>query len=181
MNHGIFLYYKLHCNIHLNQFKILLITLPVKKQWSDLNSTQNWFLSLIFFPDPPRNTTVSVIPDEEGVATALICRSDANPPVHTYTWYKGPRCVTTPDIQQGTQSLDPPCGTGQILNITHISEAAATQYCCVANNGHGSQNFTVTVNTDTGRFLQNQRNSSLVPGVEHWNLIVHNILFVIIQ
>ncbi|KAM4633823.1 cell adhesion molecule 4-like, partial [Polymixia lowei] len=75
---------------------------------------------------PPRHTAVSVLPAgelPEGVAVVLTCSSNANPPVHTYTWYQGPGCLTTPEINshQRSESLTTPRETGQTLNITNIS------------------------------------------------------------
>ncbi|XP_076145935.1 HEPACAM family member 2-like [Alosa pseudoharengus] len=81
---------------------------------------------------PPRNTTVLVIVDHLGEivlgeSVNLTCRSDANPPVHTYTLYR----------KTGTQiSL---LGGGQSYIIANISYETSGLYYCVAQNSVGEQ------------------------------------------
>uniref|UniRef100_UPI003AAED259 igLON family member 5 n=1 Tax=Centroberyx gerrardi TaxID=166262 RepID=UPI003AAED259 len=106
---------------------------------------------------PPRNTTVSVSPAgelPEGLPVTLTCSSDANPPVHTYTWYQGPGCLTTPGINfqqnSGAESLATP-RTGQRLSIANITMKEYGQFCCVSSNRHGSQNYIVTLTADSAR------------------------------
>ena len=43
------------------------------------------------YADPPRNTIIESDPSDEmieGSTVTLTCMSEADPPVHTYTWIK---------------------------------------------------------------------------------------------
>ncbi|KAL2086479.1 hypothetical protein ACEWY4_017538 [Coilia grayii] len=75
----------------------------------------------------PRHTTVSVSPPgdiKEGDSVTLTCSSDANPPIHTYTWYKS-----------GDQSSV--VGSGQNYRFESINSEQGGHYHCVAQNGIG--------------------------------------------
>ncbi|XP_048105341.1 B-cell receptor CD22-like [Alosa alosa] len=79
---------------------------------------------------PPRNTAVFV--DHHGEVVAgdsvnLTCRSDANPPVHTYTWYR----------KTGNQTSL--LGGGQSYVVANISYETSGLYYCVAQNSVGEQ------------------------------------------
>ncbi|XP_063065482.1 sialoadhesin-like, partial [Engraulis encrasicolus] len=77
----------------------------------------------------PRNTLVSIIPTghiDEGNSVTLTCTSDANPPVHTYTWYNVNR--------------KKPIGSGQNYIINHIRAGDSGQYYCRVENSIGSSN-----------------------------------------
>ncbi|KAI4902844.1 hypothetical protein NFI96_026844 [Prochilodus magdalenae] len=65
---------------------------------------------------PPKNVSVSI----SGKAAILTCRSDANPPVKTYTWY-----------EDGEPS---PVGFG-----VRYSPLLSGSYYCEAQNEHGAQ------------------------------------------
>ncbi|XP_063064881.1 B-cell receptor CD22-like [Engraulis encrasicolus] len=76
---------------------------------------------------PPKKTSVSISPAGkvvEGDSVTLTCSSDANPPVHTYTWYK-----TT----QGVNAI----GSGQTYNFNNISSEHTGQYYCRGTNRIG--------------------------------------------
>ncbi|KAI1894907.1 hypothetical protein AGOR_G00120600 [Albula goreensis] len=82
---------------------------------------------------PPKSTSVSVSPSgeiEEGSSVTLTCSSDANPPVHRYTWFKKTGAVTSER------------GTGESYTITNISSEDSGQYYCEAQNQHGALNST---------------------------------------
>ncbi|MCJ8748154.1 hypothetical protein PDJAM_G00161820, partial [Pangasius djambal] len=69
----------------------------------------------------PKRVSVSISPSGEiveGSSVTLTCSSDANPPVHDYTWYKG------------TSSI----GTGQTYIIHMISSEDSGEYKCKAGN-----------------------------------------------
>ena len=68
---------------------------------------------------------------EEGQSVVLSCRSQANPPAHTYTWYKkrGPESV----LKMVAEELN--------LTLTSSDEGL---YHCEAHNEVGSQNSSVT-------------------------------------
>lgn len=113
------------------------------------------------FLDSPRNTAVSVRhsgKQEEGLPVTFTCSSDANPPVHTYTWYQGEACLPTTDksFHQGRQSLATPTGRGKTLSSVNITADDCGQHCCVARNRHGSQTCSVTLECSTGRFIKLQ-------------------------
>ncbi|XP_036421945.1 B-cell receptor CD22-like isoform X2 [Colossoma macropomum] len=78
--------------------------------------------------DSPKNVVVSGpsggIP--EGDSVSLTCRSDANPPVESYTWFK----------RSGTEDIQ--IGTGHSYTIEHISIEDNHKYKCRASNQHGS-------------------------------------------
>ncbi|KAK0155587.1 Cell adhesion molecule 4 [Merluccius polli] len=90
---------------------------------------------------PPYNTTVMIL--RPGLLTeglVLTCSSDANPPVHTYTWHQGPGCLTTEG--RTMETLDTPIGIHQTLH-TNITTEESGPYCCVASNDLGSHNRTL--------------------------------------
>ncbi|XP_071325030.1 B-cell receptor CD22 isoform X2 [Trachinotus anak] len=102
----------------------------------------------------PRNTTVSVSPAgklQKALPATLTCNSDANPPVHTYTWYQGEACLSTTDrsFHQARQSPATPTGRGSTLSSTNITAEEDELHCCVARNRHGSQTYTVTLKDST--------------------------------
>ncbi|KAG5278270.1 hypothetical protein AALO_G00097100 [Alosa alosa] len=76
----------------------------------------------------PRNTSVSVSSGdiEEGNSVSLTCSSDANPPVHNYTWYRN---------KHGSEPAW--LGQGQTYSITNISAEHSGLYYCKAENKHG--------------------------------------------
>ena len=85
-------------------------------------------------PDAPRKTTALVAPPAEIVwdnSMTLTCSSDANPPVHNYTWY----------MKRGTQIS--PLGAGQSFIAANINNDTSGLYYCVARNSVGAQNSTV--------------------------------------
>ncbi|XP_076136229.1 B-cell receptor CD22-like [Alosa pseudoharengus] len=84
----------------------------------------------------PRNTSVSVSPSgdiEEGSSVTLTCSSDANPPVHTYTWYRR---------KHGSESTW--IGRGQTYSITNVSTEHSGLYYCKAENKHGASHSNTT-------------------------------------
>ncbi|GAA6070091.1 Fc receptor-like protein 5 isoform X4, partial [Tachysurus ichikawai] len=73
----------------------------------------------------PENTTAVVLSSGdtlEGVSVTLSCSSDANPPVHTYSWFK-----------QGS-AADTLLITGQNYSISEISSQHRGLYYCTAHN-----------------------------------------------
>ncbi|XP_047659578.1 B-cell receptor CD22-like [Tachysurus fulvidraco] len=76
---------------------------------------------------PPKRVSVSISPSGEiveGSSVTLTCSSDANPPVHRYTWYK---------VNERS-----PVGSGQSYSFTLTSSSSGWFYC-VAQNKYGSQ------------------------------------------
>ncbi|XP_062388054.1 B-cell receptor CD22-like [Sardina pilchardus] len=77
----------------------------------------------------PKNTLVSVRPDvniTNGESVTLTCRSDANPPVENYTWFK---------VDESN-----PVRSGQQYSITNIKSEDGGQYYCEARNKYGAEN-----------------------------------------
>lgn len=123
------------------------------------NGLTNKQLNLLppFCLDPPRNTTISVSPPGEqqsALPVTLTCSSDANPPVHTYTWYQGQACLPTTDksFHQARQSQATVTETGFTLSSVTVAAEKAEQHCCVARNRHGSQTAVVTLKGSSGRW-----------------------------
>ncbi|XP_048105001.1 B-cell receptor CD22-like [Alosa alosa] len=81
----------------------------------------------------PKNVSVSIKASskiEDSVVT-LTCSSDANPPVHTYTWY----------MKSGAESLVR--GTGESVSFNLTSDTSGLYYC-EAHNEVGSTNSSQT-------------------------------------
>ncbi|XP_026787651.3 B-cell receptor CD22 [Pangasianodon hypophthalmus] len=75
---------------------------------------------------PPKRVSVSISPSGEiveGSSVTLTCSSDANPPVETYTWFKGTSYI----------------GTGQSYIINRISSEDSGEYKCKSSNQHGEK------------------------------------------
>ncbi|KAL2086847.1 hypothetical protein ACEWY4_017906 [Coilia grayii] len=82
--------------------------------------------------DKPKNVLVSISASGdmgEGDRVTLTCSSDANPPVHNYTWY----------MKTGAESLVR--GTGESISFNVTSDTSGLYYC-QAQNEVGSQTST---------------------------------------
>ncbi|KAG5278782.1 hypothetical protein AALO_G00102720 [Alosa alosa] len=78
----------------------------------------------------PKNVSVSIKASgeiQEGTSVTLTCSSDANPPVHTYTWY----------MKSGAESLVRGSGESISFNVTSDTNGL---YYCEAQNAVGSAN-----------------------------------------
>ncbi|KAI5623468.1 B-cell receptor CD22-like, partial [Silurus asotus] len=76
--------------------------------------------------DRPKRVSVSISPSGEimeGRSVTLNCSSDANPPVETYTWYKGTYSITT----------------GKTYTINQINSEHSGEYVCEAKNKQGHE------------------------------------------
>ncbi|XP_042578117.1 myelin-associated glycoprotein-like isoform X3 [Cyprinus carpio] len=85
----------------------------------------------------PKNTAVSVLPSSsvlEGSSVTLICSSDANPAVLSYTWSR--------ESEGQLKQLQ----TGQNLTFNRTDPTHRGWYYCTAQNQHGSQNSSVKLN-----------------------------------
>ena len=91
------------------------------------------------------NVSVEVSPPDspaESSSVKLTCSSDANPPVHNYTWYKrtGP---------PGSSSLVQ-VGSGQVLLLASLQPSHTGLYFCHTRNSLGENNSTeVLLHMDT--------------------------------
>ncbi|KAI4879190.1 hypothetical protein NFI96_025974, partial [Prochilodus magdalenae] len=77
----------------------------------------------------PKTVLVSSRPSGRvlaGTSVTLNCRSEANPPVESYTWFK----------RSGTEDVQ--TGSGQSYTISYISPSDSNKYKCRASNQHGS-------------------------------------------
>ncbi|XP_046693937.1 B-cell receptor CD22-like isoform X3 [Silurus meridionalis] len=81
---------------------------------------------------PPKNVFISPSGEiVEGRLVTLTCSSDANPPVETYTWFKGRTSV----------------GKEKTFTISKISSEDSGEYKCMCSNEVGHQNsISVTLN-----------------------------------
>ncbi|XP_073669930.1 hemicentin-1-like [Paramisgurnus dabryanus] len=89
------------------------------------------FLDILF---SPKNTSISAIPSNivlEASPLSLICSTNANPAVITYTWYK--------DNGGQLQQLQ----TGYNLTISVTNRTQSGRYFCFAQNKYGQQNSAV--------------------------------------
>ncbi|XP_041958578.1 B-cell receptor CD22-like [Alosa sapidissima] len=86
----------------------------------------------------PRNVSVSISPSgiEAGSPVTLTCSSDANPPVHTYTWY----------MKSGAESLVK--GTGESISFNVTSNTSGLYYCEAQNELGSTNSDAVTVVTE---------------------------------
>ncbi|KAJ0000153.1 hypothetical protein NQD34_011995 [Periophthalmus magnuspinnatus] len=96
---------------------------------------------------PPRNTALSASPladNAVGGLVTLTCSSEANPPVLTYTWYKGAACDSGADtsLYKSTLSFASGTGGGLTLSRINVSSDSSEELCCVSRNQHGSQKST---------------------------------------
>nr|XP_055071041.1 B-cell receptor CD22-like [Misgurnus anguillicaudatus] len=82
------------------------------------------YLNVIYTPNKP---VISIKPDEimEGDSVNLTCSSDANPPVHNYSWFKVNKTTSV--------------GSGQTYIITNINSSHSEEFYCEAQNEVGSQ------------------------------------------
>nr|XP_055062403.1 sialoadhesin-like [Misgurnus anguillicaudatus] len=74
----------------------------------------------------PRNVVVSISGSDEimeGDSVNLTCRSESNPPVQEYSWFKGEKFI----------------GSGQIYSITSIRSDHSGEYKCKSRNKHGEK------------------------------------------
>ncbi|KAI5614752.1 B-cell receptor CD22-like, partial [Silurus asotus] len=97
--------------------------------------------------DRPKNVSISLSGEiVEGSSVTLTCSSDANPPVETYTWFKGRTSV----------------GRGKTFTISKVSSKHSGEYKCMCSNKVGHQNSTsVTLNV-----LYPPKNVSISPSAE---------------
>ncbi|KAK7887123.1 hypothetical protein WMY93_026744 [Mugilogobius chulae] len=95
------------------------------------------------FIDPPRNTAISLSSskDRSVAIVTLTCRSEANPPVLTYSWYKGAACDSGADtsFHKSLQSYGLVTEGDLTMSKINISSDSSEVHCCVARNRHGSQ------------------------------------------
>ncbi|XP_037399213.1 B-cell receptor CD22-like [Pygocentrus nattereri] len=78
---------------------------------------------------PPKNVSVSISPSGEiveGSSVTLTCSSDGNPPVKTYTWFKGSTSI----------------GEGKTYSIPNIRSEDSGEYTCQSRNDHGERRST---------------------------------------
>ncbi|XP_047659020.1 B-cell receptor CD22-like [Tachysurus fulvidraco] len=78
---------------------------------------------------PPKRVSVSISPSGEiveGSSVTLTCSSDANPPVQSYTWYKGRSSIST----------------GNTFTMIRIRSEDSGEFTCRAENKHGGLSST---------------------------------------
>ncbi|KAL1021420.1 hypothetical protein UPYG_G00013060 [Umbra pygmaea] len=88
----------------------------------------------------PKNVSVTVNPSGElvvGSTVTLTCSSDAYPPVIKYTWFKN--------------NVTLPKASGQVYNLTAISDNEVGVYYCEAQNNMGAKNSTGRSITVSGK------------------------------
>nr|XP_055062366.1 B-cell receptor CD22-like [Misgurnus anguillicaudatus] len=98
-------------------------------QGHNLTSTHQ-YLNVIYAPDKP---AISINPSGEimeGDSVNLTCSSDANPPVHNYTWFKKNKTVAS----------------GQTYIISKIRSDQSGEYKCKSINELGQRYSAVTLN-----------------------------------
>ncbi|XP_062400213.1 B-cell receptor CD22-like [Sardina pilchardus] len=88
--------------------------------------TSNSAVQLVNVFYSPKNTSVIVSSSGEGRSVTLTCTADANPPVHTYSWYR--------KTSSGSVLMD----TGNSSSYTGVSDGDS--YYCAVHNEYGSHN-----------------------------------------
>ena len=87
-------------------------------------------LACWWYADPPRNTIIESDPSDEmieGSTVTLTCMSEADPPVHTYTWIKKSGAV---ELKSGKEKT---------LIFSKIRSEDRGEYLCQAVNRIGQQ------------------------------------------
>ncbi|XP_058236613.1 B-cell receptor CD22-like isoform X2 [Hemibagrus wyckioides] len=75
---------------------------------------------------PPKSVSVFISPSDEVMEDSVVtltCSSDANPPVHRYTWYKGKIAISK----------------GQSYSIKKVSSEDSGEYRCLVENQYGEE------------------------------------------
>ncbi|GAA6224414.1 B-cell receptor CD22-like isoform X1 [Lates japonicus] len=131
------------------------------------DKVQNSKILAIDVEYPPRYATVSISPAgelQEVLPVTLTCSSEANPPVHMYSWYKGAACLPTTDksFHQPRQTLATLTGRGSTLSSANISAEEYGKHCCVARNRHGSHVYSVTLRDSRAANTSNSSGSRAV-------------------
>ncbi|XP_039516570.1 B-cell receptor CD22-like isoform X2 [Pimephales promelas] len=101
----------------------------------------------------PKNTSAHVTGSGfvvEGRSVTLSCSSDANPPVLNYTWYRD------------TEEPLKPVQSGQNLTISNTDPTHSGRYVCTAQNEHGTQNASVTLNVQFAPKISSFCKSSVI-------------------
>ncbi|CAG12872.1 unnamed protein product [Tetraodon nigroviridis] len=127
------------------------------------DAAQNSTVLTIDVEYSPRSTAISVSPAGDGLPFTLTCSSDANPPVHTYAWYRGAACLPSADKSShpARRSKAVPAGVGRTQGAVSAEEYG--EHCCVARNRHGSQTHTVTLQSPRATTPPGSSESRLVP------------------
>ncbi|XP_041959764.1 B-cell receptor CD22-like isoform X3 [Alosa sapidissima] len=93
-------------------------------------SSASLTLNVKYPPRSPKTVTSPSGEVVEGNSVTLTCSSEANPPVHTYTWY------------QRRGALSSEIGVGQNYSISNMTYGDSGAYYCQAENVKGSRNST---------------------------------------
>ncbi|XP_057179831.1 sialic acid-binding Ig-like lectin 12 isoform X2 [Triplophysa rosa] len=91
----------------------------------------------------PKNTSVSVFPSDsvlEGTSVTLTCRSDANPAVLNYTWFR--------ENRGRLEQLQ----TGQNLTVNVTDRTHTGRYYCRVENQYGTENTSVLLDIQCFNF-----------------------------
>lgn len=104
--------------------------------------------------DSPRNTAISVSPAGDGLPVTLTCSSDANPPVHTYAWYRGAACLPSADKSSHPARRSKAVPAGRDRTLSTVAAEEYGEHCCVARNRHGSQTDAVTLRGPRSMFVR---------------------------
>ncbi|XP_056603637.1 myelin-associated glycoprotein-like isoform X2 [Triplophysa dalaica] len=115
---------------HLQHGATFICNITYQLQNRNATAQSNITLRVLY---APKNTSVSVFPSDsvlEGTSVTLTCRSDANPAVLNYTWFR--------ENRGRLEQLQ----TGQNLTF-NVTDRTHTYYYCRAGNQHGTQNTSV--------------------------------------
>ncbi|CAJ1083107.1 sialoadhesin isoform X2 [Xyrichtys novacula] len=130
---------------HHNRGVACLVSYPLTKGGSTKPSATTQRLNILY---APRSTVAALSmssPVSEGSTVALMCSSDANPPVRLFTWYK----------DNGGRLTKRAEGEMLILQVRHNDSGL---YLCEARTQRGSQRSTpvslqvITLTTDSGHY-----------------------------
>ncbi|XP_074469832.1 myelin-associated glycoprotein isoform X1 [Sebastes fasciatus] len=125
---------------HHNQSVSCSVSYPLTKGGSSRPSATTQRLNILYAPRATVATLSTSAPVSEGRSVMFTCRSDANPPVSRYTWYRA---------DSGTWTKK---GEGEVL-VLQVSHNDSGVYLCEAEAQMGTQTsrpVSLEVNNATG-------------------------------
>ncbi|XP_057179832.1 Schwann cell myelin protein-like [Triplophysa rosa] len=134
---------------HLQHGVTFICNITYQLQNRNATAQSNITLRVLY---APKNTSVSVFPSDsvlEGASVSLTCRSDANPAVLNYTWFR--------ENGGRLEQLQ----TGQNLTVNVTDRTHTGRYYCRVGNQHGTQNTSVLLDIQYAPQISNSSSFTL--------------------